>query len=251
MFKYFWLGAFALIVFFASEAPAVTNPTYTKAIQALQTEAATTSSFQKWNDKKEDLSSKLRNMKMLDDWLTFQTIKYKKYLKKQQETIMELKRRKAEIQKIRMELEPFLETIVQRLEEQINKDIPFLKKERSQRIAFLKDSLDDYHLDLSEKLRLVFEALQIETEYGRTIETTSETININNTPTTVALFRLGRTALYYQTEDGKSSGFWDRSSKRWIPLGAEFSRDIQKARDMASRKRAVEILSLPISQSAQ
>ena len=248
MLKSTTLGALLMLTLIANESGAASQPAYEKAISALKTETAASEEYQKWDDQKKDLAAEITNMKMLDDWMTFQNSKYQRYVQRQQKTIAELKRRKIEAQKINMELEPFLETIVDRLEEQIKADLPFLSKERTQRIAFLRDSLDDYHLELSEKLRRVFEALQIETEYGRNVENTSEQINLDGVPTTVSIFRLGRTALYYQTEDGKSSGYWDRNSKTWVPVSSEFSRDIQKAKDMASRKRAVELISLPVAQ---
>lgn len=250
MLKSITLGVLLVIALTANESGAASQPTYEKAVKALKTEAAASEKYQKWDDIKRDLAAEITNMKMLDDWMNFQNQKYQRYVKRQQKTIAELKRRKAEAQKICMELEPFLETIVDKLEEQVNADLPFLNKERTQRITFLRDSLDDYHLELSEKLRRVFEALQVETEYGRNVETTSEQIELDGIPTTVSVFRLGRTALYYQTEDGNSSGYWDRHNKIWVPVNTEFSRDIQKAKDMASRKRAVELISLPIAQPA-
>lgn len=249
MLKSITLGALLILTLTANESGAASQPTYEKAVTALKTEVAASKEYQKWDDTKKDLAAEITNMKMLDDWMTFQNTKYQRYVQRQQKTIAELKRRKIEAQKISMELEPFLETIVDKLDEQIKTDLPFLSKERKQRIAFLRDSLDDYHLELSEKLRRVFEALQVETEYGRNVENTSEQIELDGVPTTVSIFRLGRTALYYQTADGKNSGYWDRRIKTWVPVSSKFSRDIQKAKDMASRKRAVELISLPVSQS--
>ncbi|WP_419781813.1 DUF3450 domain-containing protein [Maridesulfovibrio sp.] len=249
MLKSITIGTFMILALAVNDS-AASQPAYEKAVEALKTEAAAAAEYQKWDDTKKDLAAEITNMKMLDDWMTFQNAKYERYVQRQQKTIAELKRRRVEAQKISMELEPLLETIVDRLEEQIKADLPFLNKERTQRIAFLRDSLDDYHLELSEKMRRVFEALQVETEYGRNVETTSELINLDGVPTTVSVFRLGRTALYYQTEDGKSSGYWDRKLKVWFPVSTEFSRDIQKAKDMASRKRAVELISLPVARSA-
>lgn len=250
MLKSITFGAFLMLALTANISGATSHPIYDKAVRALKTETAAAEKYQKWDDTKKDFAAEITNMKMLDDWMTFQNTKYQRYVKKQQRIITELKRRKAEAQKIRMELEPFLETVVSKLEEQVKADLPFLRKERTQRIAFLRDSLDDYHLELSEKLRRVFEALQVETEYGRNVEATPEQIELNGIPTTVSVFRLGRTALYYQTEDGNSSGYWDRSIETWVPVDTEFSRDIQKAKDMASRKRAVELISLPVAQPA-
>jgi len=217
-----------------------------KAVKAVATEAAAQKKYQEWSDKKADDSADIRDMKAMDAWLEFQNKKYAKYISKQEAVIAELERRKEEAKRIRMELEPFLETVVDSLDQFVENDIPFLAEERRNRIAFLRASLDDYHLELSEKLRRVFEALVIETEYGRNVSATSDTLEIDGQPTQVSLFRLGRTALFYQTADGSSAGTWDRSFGTWSPLSQETVRTLRQAKEMADRKRAVELLDLPI-----
>ncbi|MBI9080511.1 MAG: DUF3450 domain-containing protein [Pseudodesulfovibrio sp.] len=250
MLKYIWLST---LIFFSTIVPALAVQSATAihkgAVQAITADATAQKEFQQWADQREELSSEIRDMKMMHSWLEFQNTKYQRYLEKQKDIIAELERCKEEAQRIQMELEPFLETIVDKLSVHIAADLPFLQEERTRRIAFLHDSLDDYHLELSEKLRRVFEALQIETEYGRTIETVSCELSLQGVPTQVSIFRLGRTALFYQTEDASTAGFWDRKKQKWQTVGQEFTRDIQRAKDMASRKRAVELLSLPIGEA--
>lgn len=219
---------------------------HAQASKAIAVEAASQKQYTQWSDKKEGISAELRDMKAMDSWLEFQNKKYTKYIAKQKETIAELKRRKEEAKKIRMELEPFLETVVGSLEDFVKADLPFLKEERSKRIEFLHASLDDYHLELSEKLRRVFEALLIETEYGRNVATTTQELDINGTPAQVSVFRLGRTALFYQTADGEEAGVWDKTANAWVPLDDTYSRTVHRAKDMAAKKRAIELLSLPI-----
>lgn len=213
---------------------------------ALASEAKAQEQYVKWTDEKISLSADIRDMKATDAWLEFQTEKYARYIKKQEAVIAELQRRKEEAKRIRMELEPFLETVVNTLEQFVASDLPFLAEERAMRIAFLRDSLDDYRLGLSEKLRRVFEALFIETEYGRNISATTTELNLNGVPTRVSVFRLGRTALFYHAVDGSTAGVWDRDTASWKELDAAFARTLRRAKDMADRKRAVELLDLPI-----
>jgi hypothetical protein len=216
--------------------------------KAIGTEASAQAMYQQWSDDRESLTAELRDMKAMDAWLKFQNVKYEKYIHKQEGVIAELEHRKEEAKRIRRELEPFLETVVDSLEGFVVKDLPFLAEERTQRIHFLRASLDDYHLELSEKLRRVFEALLVETEYGRSVSTSTEELDLQGTPTQVSVFRLGRTALFYQTSDGSEAGKWDREANSWRPLDASFARTLQRARDMADRKRAVELLSLPVGE---
>ena len=213
---------------------------------AVASEAGAQAAYNRWADEKAGVADEIRDMKAMDDWLEFQNRKYAKYIEKQHATIAELERRKEEAKRIAMELEPFLETVVDRLEEFVDSDLPFLAEERRQRLVFLRASLDDYHLSLSEKLRRVFEALLVETEYGRNVATVSQALELDGVPTQVTVFRLGRTALFYQAADGSSAGFWDRESRAWSPLDQGVARTLRRAREMAERKRAVELLELPI-----
>jgi len=217
-----------------------------QAVKAVAVEASAQKQYQDWIDRKATASADIRDMKAMDSWLDFQNRKYTKYIQKQEMVIAELERRKKEAKRIQMELEPFLETVVDQLEQFTKNDLPFLVKERTNRIEFLKSSLNDYRLALSEKLRRVFEALLIETEYGRNVSTTTQNLDIKGQLTQVSLFRLGRTALFYQTADGKSAGVWDKGTGTWVPLNEIYSRTLRRAKDMADRKRAVELLDLPI-----
>ncbi|MFO7596765.1 MAG: DUF3450 domain-containing protein [Desulfocurvibacter africanus] len=218
------------------------------AVGAIALESDAQQDLLRWTDEREALAAEVRDMKMREAWLEFQNRKYARYIEKQEAVLAELERRKGEAKRIRMELEPFLENVVDKLEAHVGDDLRFLPEERARRIAFLRESLDDYRLELSEKLRRVLEALQVEAEYGRSVETTSQELEIDGAPTTVSVFRLGRTALFYQTMDGSRSGFWDRAAHAWRSLDAEFTRSLGQARDMAARKRAVELVVLPMGE---
>ncbi len=216
------------------------------ATKAVQVEAESQKKYQQWAERKETIASEIRDMKAMDSWLEYQNKKHTKYIKKQEEVIAELKRRKEEAKRIKIELEPFLETVVNSLGNFTKSDLPFLTAERKNRIQFLHDSLDDYNLELSEKLRRVLEALQVETEYGRNISTTKQQLEINGEPTQVSIFRLGRVAMFYQTMDGSETGVWDDETNSWKPLDNSYSLTLHHAEEMAEKKRAVELLDLPI-----
>lgn len=217
-----------------------------QASKAVAVEAEAQKQYQDWADRREQESEEIRQMKATEAWLEFQNRKYGKYVKKQEAVIAELARRKEEAKRIKMELEPFLETVVNQLENFVDSDLPFLSDERRQRIKFLRESLYDYHLELSEKLRRVFEALLIETEYGQNVSTSIQELEIHDTPMQVKIFRLGRAALYYQTTDGSEVGIWDEKTQSWKQLDSAYSLTLRRAKDMAERKRAVELLELPL-----
>ena len=238
---------FILLATPSQESSATTAETIQSQVtRAVAQEADSQRQYRNWTDRRDEASSEIRDMKLMDSWLEYQIMKYGRYIAKQEEVIAELERRKEEAARIEMELEPFLETVVDSLEAFVATDLPFLPDERSRRIQFLRESLDDYRLELSEKLRRVFEALLVETEYGRNVSATQVELTIRGLPTQVSIFRLGRTALYYQTADGASAGVWNPSVGQWRPLDESSIRTLKTARDMADRKRAVELLNLPL-----
>lgn len=202
--------------------------------------------IERWESDKAVILSDIRDMKVRSLWLDFQQEKHRNYLNKQQAVIDELKQKKIEARKIRMELEPFLEQLVYKLEAQVNDDLPFLMKERRERIAFLKESLADYHLDLSEKLRRVLEALRIEAEYGRTVERTEQMLKLNGAPSKVIVLRIGRIGLFFRSQEGKYIGRWNKQKGSWEMLPASYASVLADASEMASGKRAVELLNLPL-----
>lgn len=199
-----------------------------------------------WDDQRHGLQEEIRNLKTKNAWLTFQQEKYTSYIEKQQTAIRELERKREEMRRLRMELEPFLNQSLRELEEQVRKDVPFLPEERQRRLKFLHDSLNDYHIGLSEKLRRVVEALQVEASYGRTIDVTETALEFNGSPVRVKLLRLGRTALFYQTLDAKESGYWNARENTWQKIASGYGAAIGRAMDMAQRKRAIELLDIPI-----
>lgn len=199
-----------------------------------------------WAQKKQELLREVRDLKTRTAWLEFQRDKYQAYIETQHQSIAELTRRKAELRTVRDELEPFLTRLVDRLGAFVAADLPMLAEERAQRVAFLRASLADYHLSLSEKLRRVLEALQIEADYGKSVERIDTSIPLDGVQTRVTLLHLGRLALFYTTADGARMGRWDPAGKTWVDLDEKYRRELRHALEMANRRRTVELLRLPV-----
>jgi hypothetical protein len=133
-----------------------------------------------------------------------------------------------------------------RLEAFVRNDLPFLHQERQKRIRFLKDSLNNYHLGLDEKTRRLLESLQAEAGYGGTVEKSETEIHLETGPAQVNIFRLGRVAIFYQSLDGKSGGWFHPKTKKWEQLPDKYNRVISAALEIAEKKRTPELLELPI-----
>jgi hypothetical protein len=214
--------------------------------RAIQAESKAQQKADEWNIDKDDLVNEIRELQTRHAWLQYQKGKHLDYVKRIKENIAALEAKKLEARQLRENLEPYLEDAVDRLDAFIKKDLPFLIGERQQRINFLHNTLNDYHLELGEKLRRVFEALSVEATYGKMVTASDETLKIEGIDTEVTIFRLGRLAMYYQSIDGEKIGIFNPEKRNWEPLGKEYDREIRRALEMARRERTVQLIQLPL-----
>lgn len=145
------------------------------------------------------------------------------------------------------EILPLIEEMVESLAQFVHLDMPFLSRERSSRIKKLEHLINESAIDIAEKYRQVTEAYQIEMEYGRTIESYRDTLNIDNTERELTVLRIGRIALLYRSDDGQYLGVWNKNSKSWQPLDAsEYERSIKNGIAIALKKKAPSLITTPI-----
>ncbi len=159
-------------------------------------------------------------------------------------------RQLAEISRITGEIAPFLDELYGQLQEVGSQGPPFLQEERKQRIDKLQVLMADPAVSVGEKYRRLMEALLVEAEYGLSTEVYQEHVNLNNTPTLVDVFRLGRLNLFYLTLDQKGCGFFNEATKAWEPLADSHLRTIASAVAIAGKRQPVELLSLPLGRMA-
>ena len=125
-------------------------------------------------------------------------------------------------------------------------DVPMLLEERSARIQHLRDTMNRADVADSEKYRAIMEAYQIENEYGRTIETYHDDIELGGEIRTLDFLRIGRVALLYRTLDGSQSGAWNQRARNWIELPSEYRAAIRKGIRVARKQAAPDFIRLPI-----
>ena len=140
---------------------------------------------------------------------------------------------------------PKLEEMVLTLESIIQNDIPFLLTERNLRVNELKEILMQSNVSTSEKFRRVFEAYQIENEYGRTIESYRDEISVEDNLYNVEVFRLGRVGLYARTSDGNFNAMYSKKEKIWIKQKGIDS-ELVTALKIARKELPPSLLKLPV-----
>jgi len=141
---------------------------------------------------------------------------------------------------------PLLERMVITLRDLIEIDVPFLMDERMARLEELEDILFKANFSTAEKFRKIYEAYQIENEYGRTIEAYSGSIDVDGIILAAQFFRLGRLNLYYMTPDGGETGYWDKNQKSWVHLGGKYSDEIDAALKIAYKQAPPDFINLPV-----
>ena len=189
-------------------------------------------------DKAEQLEQELKSV-------IKQRQKTEAYLAGQKAKVAELQRRLDEMELIRAKLEPYLDQTLTRLIGFIAQDLPFLKTERSERIASLEDTLNDYDASLADKTRRILEALAIEARYGNTVDANEAEIDIQGKVRRVRVFRLGRLGLFALSFDGHKAWRFNPQNKAYEPVEG-YNRGLTQACDIADRRRVVSLVEVPI-----
>ena len=197
-------------------------------------------------DKTKDMLYEYRTVLRKIDSLRIYNNQLEKLTEKQLETVASLTDQISSVAETQQNIVPLLLRMIEVLEEFVSLDAPFLKEERIARVELIKNMMDRPDVSLPDKYRRIMEAYQIEMEYGRTIETMTDTIQTNDTPSTVDILRIGRISIFYQTLDGKESGYWDKQDKQWKTLSQDYNRSIAQGILIAKKQAPPDLIKLPI-----
>ena len=147
-----------------------------------------------------------------------------------------------EMERTERELLPLMLRMVESLEKFIALDLPFLATERRELLESVKKLMADPGANNADKFKRILEAWQVEAEYGRSLG--AERMEVDDR--TVDVLRVGRTALFYLSADGKQSGTWDPAQKKWVELPHAHVSQIRHGLRMARETAAPDLLRLPI-----
>jgi len=218
--------------------------------ETLETNAQAIKSQQnidEYADDTEDMLVQYRTTLRKTDSLKTYNDQLEKLTAKQLETADSLSKQINSIAETRQNIVPLLLRMIEVLEEFVSIDAPFLQEERLARIDLLKGMMDRPDVSLPDKYRRIMEAYQIEMQYGRTIDTMTETITTNDAPVTVEVLRIGRLSIFYQTLDGKESGYWDKQEKKWSTLSDDYNRSIAQGIQIAKKQAPPDLIKLAIT----
>lgn len=237
------LAAAAMAPAARSQDAAKLSDTVTKTVETHQ---QTQKKQEEWANEQADLASRLKAARAQADFFQKKKELEEKEVAALDKGIAELERRMVESVRLNESLIDTLDAVVVRLENFVNRDLPFLMEERRARIAGLKDALARPDFTGAEKLRRVLEALQVEANYGNVAEVYQEKIMVNDEEVHADMVRIGRVSVYWLTPDGERVGEYDRGQGKWVELDRKYAHTINVTREMALRLRSVEVVSLPL-----
>jgi hypothetical protein len=199
-----------------------------------------------WAKDKAELIARYRTAKATVEYLSERKAIQEEESAALDQGIAELERRLEESRRLEHSLQDTLITVLDRLEDWVEQDLPFLVTERETRIASLREMVVRPDVEGSEKLRRILEALEVEAGYGVTVEVNQQRIDVGGEELFVDVLRLGRISLFWRTPDGGRVGEFDHGSGEWVELPSKYNRSIEYAMEMATRMRPVEVIDLPL-----
>ena len=220
----------------------------------LQVSQSKTSAAQKSQARIDKLSAEtasiLQKFKQVNkeiDGLRVYNKQLEKQLANQLRVINDLEASIDQVTVIERQIQPLILRMLEGLDQFVNLDMPFRLEERKKRVNDLRNNMDRADISVAEKFRQVLEAYNIEAEYGRKIDTYTQALDIGGQMRDVDILLVGRTALLYQTTDGKLSGAWDQRQRGWVELDTgKYRAAIRDGIKIAKKQASIDVMKVPV-----
>ena len=165
----------------------------------------------------------------------------------QREEIASLERDIDNIASLQRAVQPLMEDMVEALDDLVEADMPFLLEERRERVERLRGIMDDPGRSPAQRYRLVVEAYQIENEYGRTIESYRDNIEVDGRVyENVDFLRIGRAALIFRTDDDRVLKRYDAETRQWVDMDKSFLPYVKTGSRIAREQIPPDLMFIPV-----
>ncbi len=199
-----------------------------------------------WSKDRKDLDLRYRNAKANLSYLQERLARETERATALDHDVAELQRSLDESTRLKEGIADTMSVVLDRLEAAVAADLPFLPEERQARLANLHKTMAQGDTGSAEKLRILLEALLVEAQYGSTVDVTPAEVVVDGQTIHADILRVGRLAIYWRSPDGKRAGTWDPARRAWTELPASANRVIAHSIEIAAKRRANELVSLPI-----
>jgi septal ring factor EnvC (AmiA/AmiB activator) len=169
-----------------------------------------------------------------------------KLVQSQREEMASLQEQIDGIVGVERDIRPLMDEMVDMLSQFVDADVPFLREERTTRIASLRELLLQADVTVAEQYRKVIEAYQIENNFGHTIEAYRDTIQAGGEQREVDYLRIGRLGLYYRSLDGEIVGMYDKESGQFVEIDSSYSNAVKQGLRVARKQAPPDLMVLPV-----
>ncbi len=199
-------------------------------------------------DEAANLLSDYKTVMKQVDGLKVYNARLERQIANQEKRITDIDASISEASVIQRQIPPLVTRMLDGLEQFIQLDMPFDLDTRLGNIEAVRANMDRSDVTSAEAYRQVLELYSIELQYGRGIESYSDSINLNGAEREVDILRIGRVALVYQSTDGAETGAWNRETQNWEELPAgDYASEVRKGVRIAKKQATIELLSMPVS----
>jgi hypothetical protein len=164
----------------------------------------------------------------------------------QQANLVSLQEQIDGIDEIKQGVVPLMYKMIDALDKFIELDVPMNIENRKERVANLRDVMNDSNVNTSEQFRLVLEAYEIEASYGTIFDAYQAEIDLGGRTLTADFVHMGRVAFVAQSLDAKNSWLWNNESRAWEELGDEYIKPITDTIRMARKQLPKDLTKLPV-----
>lgn len=237
--------AVALIAGLAIPAQAQLRQALDTGEQATRRAAQVQEQINQLDDQRSDMVREYRTLLQRRDAAELFARQQELVVNSQTEEITSLTEQLGSIDDITAQTIPMLLSMIEDLKLFVSADLPFKMEERTTRLETLDAVMASATVTPSEQYRLIMEAYSAELEYGSTIDTWQEEIEINGNVTMVDMFLYGRVALVYVAPNGRAARY-DRATRAWVDLPNSYVPDIQQAIRVAEGMAQQVVLFAPV-----
>jgi regulator of replication initiation timing len=194
----------------------------------------------------QDLLADYRNVVDQADVLRGYNDHVQRMVDDQKRNVISLQKQIDGIDKIKQGVVPLMYKMIDALEQFLELDVPMNIDRRKERVANLRNIMNDSNVNTSEQFRLVLEAYEIEATYGSIFAAYQGEIDLGGRTLTADFVHMGRVAFVAQSLDAKHSWLWNNNTRAWEELGDEYLKPITDAVRMARKQLPINLTKLPV-----
>ena len=238
--------ALAMLLFTQNASATTLNDIYQVAEQMNQGALRSQSKIDALTEETRKLLSEYKTVLKEIEGLRIYNRQLEKQIANQEREMADLSASIDKVTVIERQITPLMLRMIDGIEQFVDLDMPFLLKERTARVDRLREMMDRADVAVSEKFSQVLRAYQIENEYGRTMETYGDTIEIAGTERKVDILKIGRVTLVYQTPDGSETGMYNKNTGAYEAVGDEYQASVRQGIRMARQQATQDMFSIPV-----